>query len=71
MPMVVGLDLSRARAVINSAIANPQLTIQHRHTDIAPPGRAFTQQPVNSSSWLVGDATKQPLGDERQKGYSI
>jgi hypothetical protein len=46
MPMVVGLNLSQAREVISSAVADPQLTIRHIDTGIAPPGMVTSQQPV-------------------------
>jgi len=45
MPMVVGLDLPTAREVISSVLADPQVSIEHRDTDVVPPGRVFVQQP--------------------------
>ena len=46
MPMVIGLNLSRARAMISSAIADPRLTIEYGDTGIAPPGTVTSQQPA-------------------------
>jgi beta-lactam-binding protein with PASTA domain len=45
MPMVVGLDLSRAQEVISSTIADPQVSIEHSDTDVVPPGTVFVQWP--------------------------
>ena len=36
MPMVNGLELSKAQEVVRSAIADPRFTIQHSHTGTAP-----------------------------------
>jgi len=46
MPMVVGLDLSRAREVISSAIVEPQVTIQYSDLAVAPPGTVWMQEPA-------------------------
>lgn len=46
MPMVVGLHLPQARAVISSAIADSQLTIEYSDTGIAPPGTVWMQEPA-------------------------
>jgi hypothetical protein len=46
MPMVIGLELSRARAMVRSAITDPRFTIQHRHTENGlPSGMVIDQQP--------------------------
>jgi len=47
MPMVVGLDLSTAREVISSVITDAQVSIEHRDTDVVPPGTVFVQWPAS------------------------
>jgi beta-lactam-binding protein with PASTA domain len=46
MPMVLRLNLSRARKVITSAIADPQVTIQYSDATSVPPGTVFMHQPL-------------------------
>ena len=38
MPSVIGMNLAQARAVISTAIADPQVTIQHSAPGKVPPG---------------------------------
>lgn len=46
MPMVVGMDLSKAREVISSAITDPQVTIQYSDLDAVPSGTVWMQEPA-------------------------
>jgi beta-lactam-binding protein with PASTA domain len=46
MPVVVGLDLPRAREVIGSAITDPQVSIEYKDTEAVPPGTVFVQRPA-------------------------
>jgi beta-lactam-binding protein with PASTA domain len=45
MPMVLGLDPSAAREVIISVLTDPQISVEHRDTDVVPPGSVFVQKP--------------------------
>jgi beta-lactam-binding protein with PASTA domain len=56
MPSVIGMDLARARAVISSAIADRQVTIQYSDWDAVPPGTVFMQQPP--AGWEVTPDTQ-------------
>jgi beta-lactam-binding protein with PASTA domain len=45
MPSVIGMDLSRAREVISSAITDAHVTIQY-DLDAAPSGMVWMQEPA-------------------------
>lgn len=45
MPMVIGLDLSRARAVLSSAIPDSRFKIRHGDATSASPSMVIAQQP--------------------------
>jgi PASTA domain len=53
MPTVTGLEPSRARAVIRSAITDPRLTFQPSYTD-GGPGVVVAQQPLPGTEVLPG-----------------
>jgi beta-lactam-binding protein with PASTA domain len=46
MPSVIGMDLSRAREVISSAITDAQVTIQYSDWDDVPSGTVWMQEPA-------------------------
>ena len=46
MPSVIGMDLSRAREVIGSAITDAQVTIQYSDWDAVPSGTVWMQEPA-------------------------
>jgi beta-lactam-binding protein with PASTA domain len=46
MPLVIGTKLARAQAVISTAVADPQVTIQHSDSGRVPPGIVIRQRPA-------------------------
>jgi beta-lactam-binding protein with PASTA domain len=54
MPTVVGLEPSRARAVVRSAITDPRLTIQQEGYTDGGPGVVIAQQPLPGTEVLPG-----------------
>jgi beta-lactam-binding protein with PASTA domain len=54
MPMVIGMELSRAQAVVRSAVADPRFTIQHNDTGTVPPGMVIAQRPRPGSEVTSG-----------------
>ncbi len=46
MPSVIGMNLAQAQAVISTAIADPQVTIQHSDPGKMPPGMVIGQRPA-------------------------
>jgi beta-lactam-binding protein with PASTA domain len=71
MPSVIGMNLAQAQAVISTAIADPQVTIQHRDPGKVPPGMLTGQRPaagneVASASHIELTVSTRPGRQERE-----
>ncbi|MGH3210531.1 MAG: PASTA domain-containing protein, partial [Trebonia sp.] len=54
MPLVIGMNLAQAQAVISTAIADPQVTIQHSGSGRVPPGMVIGQRPAAGNEVASG-----------------
>jgi beta-lactam-binding protein with PASTA domain len=54
MPLVIGMNLAQAQAVISAAIADPQVIIQHSDSGKMPPGMVIRQQPAAGNGLSSG-----------------
>jgi beta-lactam-binding protein with PASTA domain len=54
MPSVIGMNLARAQAVISTAIADPQVTIQHSDPGKVPLGLVIGQRPAAGNEVAAG-----------------
>jgi len=54
MPLVIGMNLAQAQAVIGATIADPQVTIQHSDSGTTPPGTVIGQRPVPGNAVASG-----------------
>lgn len=71
MPSVIGMNLAQAQAVISTAIADPQVTIQHSDPCKMPPGMVIGQRPaagneVASGSHIELTVSTHPGRQERE-----
>ena len=71
MPSVIGMNLAQAQAVISTAIADPQVTIQHSDPGRVPPGMVIGQRPaagneVASGSHIELTVSTKPVRQERE-----
>ncbi len=71
MPSVIGMSLAQAQAIISTAIADPQVTIQHSDPGKAPPSMVIGQRPaagneVASGSHIELTVSTKPGRQERE-----
>jgi beta-lactam-binding protein with PASTA domain len=72
MPSVIGMSLAQAQAVISTAIADPQVTIQHSDPGKVPHNMVIGQRPaagneVASGSHIELTVSTKP-GPQERKG---
>ena len=71
MPSVIGMNLTQAQAVISTAIADPQVTIQPGDPGKVPPGMVIGQRPVAGNAVAPGShieltVSTEPVRQERE-----
>jgi hypothetical protein len=71
MPLVIGMNLAQAQAVISAAIADPQVTIQRSDPGEVPPGMVIGQRPVAGNEVAPGShieltVSAEPVRQERK-----
>jgi beta-lactam-binding protein with PASTA domain len=64
MPMVIGTNPARAQAVISTAIADPQVTIQQSDSGRVPPGIVIRQRPAAGNELASGSHIELTVSTE-------
>ena len=71
MPSVIGMNLAQAQAIISTAVADPQVTIQHSDPGKVPTSMVIGQRPaagneVASGSHIELTVSTKPGRQERE-----